>query len=105
MTKQLLPNQTVIQNLVYLYEEPILLLYRLIRTESGWFTLAGFVRRFCRTFSPKMSIIFIPLASHFSYLGTLDTVDVFGKILNLLWQIFYAIGTIFTVVNGQILNK
>ena len=29
---------------------------------------------------------------------------VFGTILNLLWQIFYAIGQIFTVVNGKIFN-
>ena len=29
----------------------------------------------------------------------------FGKILNLLWQFFYAIGSILTDVNSQILNK
>ena len=30
---------------------------------------------------------------------------VFGKLLNLFWQINYAIGHIYIVVNGQILNK
>ena len=30
---------------------------------------------------------------------------VFGKILNLLWPLFYVNGPIFTVVNGQILNN
>ena len=29
----------------------------------------------------------------------------FGKILNLLWPLFYVNGPIFTVVNGQILNN
>ena len=29
----------------------------------------------------------------------------FGKTLNLLWKLNYAIGPIFIVVNGQILNK
>ena len=29
----------------------------------------------------------------------------FGKMLDLLWQLFYATGPIFTVVNGQILNN
>ena len=30
---------------------------------------------------------------------------VFGKILNILWVIFYAIGQILIVVNGKVLNK
>ena len=30
---------------------------------------------------------------------------VFGKIVNLLWQIFYTFGQIFIVLNGQILKK
>ena len=48
--------------------------------------IGGFVRRFRRTFSPKISIIFIPLASHFSFLGTLDTLDVtVSKIGNFLF--------------------
>ena len=48
--------------------------------------IGGFVLRFRRTFSPKISIIFIPLASHFSFLGTLDTLDVtVSKIGNFLF--------------------
>ena len=30
---------------------------------------------------------------------------VFGKIVNLLWQIFYTFGQIFIVLNGQIFKK
>ena len=47
-----------------------------------------------------------PLLQNIYYFGIILKVYLaFGKICNLLWQKFYAIGQIFIVVDGQILHN
>ena len=48
----------------------------------------------------------LPLRQNFEKIGKFYMVYLeFGNIFNLLWPIFYAIGQIFIVINGQTLKK
>ena len=65
--------------------------------QVGSTNVASSVTRFCDI---------LPLWQNFKALGNFDQIYlVFGKTLNLLWQINFAIGQIFIVVNGRILSK